>query len=191
MKKALSMIGACLLSYPIYTYFTVNLYYRFYYGNSIFGIFIGIIIFIGQTVLIYAAIDYAVERKISPISIKILWGIYFIVMLFMLFGRRRIGMIVNFDLSEFLNTYYANIEMMIMNFVVFVPVGYLLRHYSWIKAVTFALCTVLCIETIQLITQTGIFDIVDIIINTTAIVFGYFVSKLIFKEKQNKISEQN
>jgi glycopeptide antibiotics resistance protein len=180
MKKALCIIGACLLSYPIFYYFTIELYYRFYHGNSIFGLLIAITILIGQTILIYTTIDYAVERKISPVNIKILWAIYFIVMAFMLFGRRSIGIVINLDLSEFLNTYYENVALMIMNFIVFIPVGYLLRRYPWTKAAIFALLIVLCIETMQLVTQRGMFDIVDIIIDTAAIIVGYFLSRLVF-----------
>lgn len=185
MKKVLYIIGSCLLSYPIFYYFTEELYYHFYHGNSSFGILIAIFILIGQTILIYSAIDYAVERKISSVNIKILWAIYFIVMVFMLFGRRSVGEVINLDISEFFNTYYENVGLMIMNFIAFIPMGYFLERYSWPKAVVFAILIVLCIETMQLISQRGMFDIVDIIINTVAIVFGCFLSKSIYNKKQN------
>lgn len=176
--QILGIAAICILSYFFFFYFTSKMIYRFYHGNSSVAFVMFIAIYIGQTVLMYTAADYVVEKKINALNLKILWAVYFLSMTFMLFGRSRIGTMINLDPRELFNTYAQNIELMIMNFIMFMPVGYLLKRWSWAKVLLFALLIVLSIETIQLISQRGIFDIDDIILNTAGIMFGYYLTKL-------------
>lgn len=78
------------------------------------------------------------------------------------------------------------------NFIPFVPFGFLLPGaYSWMNSAVRALGTgflsVVCIESFQLVTGLGIFDVDDIILNMVGILCGYLVFRLTVWGKNRKI----
>lgn len=69
------------------------------------------------------------------------------------------------------------------NIGLLVPVGLLLppvnRNITLIKVFAIAAVSCLCIETAQVVLNTGIFDIDDVILNALGVVLGYWLYKRI------------
>lgn len=142
---------------------------------------------------------------------KMLFGIYCIVMLYLLFGQ-RIGWasfenyfehislsynIIPFKTirdfmdniySQTINPYYIRhaIINLIGNVVMFVPLGFFLPSL-WAKLQKFwkfILCIIgiiLAIEIIQLVTLLGSLDIDDLILNTLGAIVGFIIYKISVK----------
>ncbi|MBR5047572.1 MAG: VanZ family protein [Eubacterium sp.] len=80
------------------------------------------------------------------------------------------------------------------NFLVFAPLGFLLpiwypRAISWYKIILYSFSFSLCIELMQLYTRVGVFDVDDLIMNTTGGFLGwilYQVLHLIFRKRRRK-----
>ena len=78
-------------------------------------------------------------------------------------------------------------EQVIMNVVAFIPVGVIgASLWKW-KIIPIAAGISLLIETIQLITNTGLFEVDDIIYNTIGIVIGFGLF-LVVKKLREKIT---
>ena len=100
--------------------------------------------------------------------------------------------------------FFVNI---IGNIVLFMPFGYLFmavtegRHYRRKKVVTgfldvFAAAFVFCltVETAQLLSRVGVFDVDDVILNVFGAVLGYFVytiARKVRKASKNREYEEN
>lgn len=65
----------------------------------------------------------------------------------------------------------------ILNILLFIPMGFLIPYMHWFKhawkVILFGLMASLIVETIQLVTKLGFFDIDDLINNTVGTVIGY------------------
>lgn len=78
------------------------------------------------------------------------------------------------------------------NIVIFVPFGFLILKLKRIKPVLVALLGVLfslLIETIQLFTRVGVFDVDDIILNSLGVILGiicYLIDVLIKRRKNRR-----
>ena len=84
-----------------------------------------------------------------------------------------------------------SIENLFGNILIFVPLGFLIplmfahTRSSW-KIFTISLLTSLVLETTQLITVLGSFDVDDLILNTTGGMIGYFAFKLFHVKSSTK-----
>lgn len=71
----------------------------------------------------------------------------------------------------------------ILNFVLFVPVGFLLgvvfRHMTWRKVLLTGACLSMSIEILQLILQKGCCDFNDLLFNTLGCMLGYGIFRLV------------
>lgn len=67
-----------------------------------------------------------------------------------------------------------------LNLFLLLPVGVLLpvagvRRFRWV--ILFGFCATLCVETLQLLTQTGLFELDDIFHNTLGVAIGWLLWK--------------
>ena len=169
------IISSFIVSYIIFFHITSNFISYFFQGSFRFEQILYVICYFGQSILIYFFIKFMQKDKLSKNQINLLWILYICVMLILLFGRMNIGTMINLNIMELFNFYSINIFQMILNFILFMPFGYWIKNYNLSKAIIITLFFVLGIETIQLLTHRGIFDIVDICINTSSILFGYSI----------------
>lgn len=183
IKLIIQIALSAIVSYIFFFYVTSPIFYFFYNGNSAFDYPIILILYIGQTLIIYMISNLVINRRINSTNLNFLWCIYFLVMAFLLFGRQKIGSCINMNIMEIFNFNQFNILLIFMNFLLFMPIGYLLRKLKLAYSVIVGLLIVLAIETTQLLSQRGIFDIVDIVIDTLSILTGYLITKRIIMKK--------
>jgi len=184
IKLIIQIALSAIVSYIFFFYVTSPFFYFFYNGNSPFDFPIILILYIGQTLIIYIISNLLINRRINSKNLNFMWCIYFLVMAFLLFGRQQIGSRINMNIMEMFNLNQLNILQNLMNFLLFIPIGYLLRKLKLAYSVIVGLLNVLAVETTQLILQRGIFDIVDIVIDTLSILTGYLITKRIIRNKQ-------
>lgn len=111
------------------------------------------------------------KKKISVL----LALIYGLVMVILLFGREAYGASVSFNIAEL----YDKDAMIhnVLNLVMFVSAGILFGKLVTCKRpYLFMFLTVVLVEGIQLIRGRGMFDVVDIILDTSGMNLGYILS---------------
>ena len=96
---------------------------------------------------------------------------------------------LNLAFREFAVNIFGNIGM-------FIPYGILLAllfNGRFIKPLAIFGIGILTIETVQLISRRGVFDIDDIILNTAGFLLGYAIIKIIYKfiQKKNREDKQS
>ncbi len=173
-KKRILEIGLSIIISYIFFYNVTSEFISYFYMGSIgLEVPLYLLILSGQTLMIYVITKYCFEKKISQFNIKLLWCVYLLTMLLLLFGRPGIGRQINLDLTEFFNGNLMNLFQIALNFILFFPLGFLLRKFNKKTAVLFAAGLVIGIELLQYITARGIFDICDIVTDTFAILISY------------------
>ena len=103
----------------------------------------------------------------------------------LLVREREINLIPFYGLGELV---FLNREML-LNIIVFVPLGtYLCMLGAPAKrAIPYGFLVSLCLETIQLVTRLGTFDVTDMITNTSGTALGvcaYLLLRLLVKDKK-------
>ncbi len=142
-----------------------------------------------------------VKKKIKTVS-TVLFVLYFFVLLYFLFFADRVG-IQSFEEREYhynlvflqeIKRFWMYREQLgvwpvllnlLGNVVGFIPFGFILpiihrdtRRFFFITFSGFALS--LCVETIQLVTKLGCFDVDDLIMNTLGAALGYIFFVVIY-----------
>ncbi|MCI8788616.1 MAG: VanZ family protein [Lachnospiraceae bacterium] len=148
----------------------------------------GFLIGLPVATLLLWAMDRARRRKGEPPVSKLpvaAFGIYLSMMLVITFLSRESGNSKGFDLELF-STWGINDRnnaYVIENIMLFVPYGFL-GSWAFEKMGNFFRClalgalTSLCIESLQLVTGRGFFQIDDILTNTLGAVIGCLVYRL-------------
>ena len=135
------------------------------------------LIYFGQSVLIYFFIQFFCNENITHKQINLIWCLYFCIMLILLFGRPYIGLAINLNPLTIFELNYYSFFQNFLNLVLFIPIGFIFKkNNSKIRVLIIAILVVLAIETLQLITMRGIFDIVDILLDATGIFIGFLIS---------------
>lgn len=142
-----------------------------------------------SVMFIYGSLLVIFKRKISLIFKVFLTGLYIGTMFILLFARPKMSRGFNFDvLAVFKQLGSVKSQMyLIGNIVFFMPIGYLLRKDSFMRAVILAMSIELNIELVQYAFKRGYFDVSDIFINLVGIFTMYFICKMcmyIFKSKE-------
>ena len=141
-------------------------------------------------VLILDAVNRARIRKGKesfPIVPGSILCVYFVIMLFITFLSRENGSRNGIDLELF-STWGINKRnnaLVVENVLLFVPYGFIC---AWalrgarrlIPNALLGLATSLGIETMQLVTRRGYFQIDDVLTNTLGMVVGYLVFRIVF-----------
>ena len=176
MKKILFLLS-CLISYLLFYYITSVLIDVVFQGQQEFYLFVCYIAFIAQTVLLFSLMELIILKRISSISIKLLWILYFMAMLILLFARKTIDNNISLDLTQLINTNGMNVVQIVLNFIFFMPIGFLLRNKNTVMMSVISICIILGIEIIQLLTHRGMFDVVDIVVDYFGVYAGFLLAK--------------
>ena len=89
----------------------------------------------------------------------------------------RIDNNISLDLTQLINTNGMNVVQIVLNFIFFMPIGFLLRNKNTVMMSVISICIILGIEIIQLLTHRGMFDVVDIVVDY----FGCYAGCLLAK----------
>ena len=134
-------------------------------------------ILFGQTLIFYGS-SYLLlnpSHRIPTFVLRLLWVIYFLVMILLLFFRVYHDHNINLNILELFNFETTNLSQTILNLILFIPIGYWLKHLKISSVLLLSLLLITSIELLQFVSHRGIFDVVDILINTIGIMIGYII----------------
>ena len=140
-----------------------------------------LLILFGQTLIFYDS-SYLLlnpSHRIPTFVLQLLWVIYFLVMILLLFFRVYHDNNINLNLLELFNFETTNLSQTILNLILFIPIGYWLKHLKISSVLLISLLLITSIELLQFVSHRGIFDVVDILINTIGIMIGYVIFKTV------------
>lgn len=146
---------------------------------------------VGSVVLIYVLILLGLGMKVSKPFKTILWIAYLGTVFLLLFARKSNSSGYNLDPFYIVHELHGlrNKIYFVGNIVFFIPFGYLFRKLNFFIMIFVSLCMEFTIEMMQHITRRGYFDVCDIMVNMSGILFGYIVYHIIrfvFKRKEKK-----
>lgn len=178
-SRILHIILTCIISFLVFHYVTSNFLDSHFQGLYVIEPLLYLLILFGQTLIFYGS-SYLLlnpSHRIPTFVLRLLWVIYFLVMILLLFFRVYHDNNINLNLLELFNFEIANLSQIILNLIVFIPIGYWLKHFKTTSALLISLFLITSIEIIQFISHRGIFDVVDILIDTFGIMIGYIIFK--------------
>lgn len=178
-SRILHIILTCIISFLVFYYVTSNFLYSHFQGLYVIEPLLYLLILFGQTLIFYGS-SYLLlnpSHRIPTFVLRLLWVIYFLVMILLLFFRVYHDNNINLNLLELFNFEIANLSQTILNFILFIPIGYWLIHFKTTSALLISLFLITSIEILQFISHRGIFDVVDILIDTFGIMIGYIIFK--------------
>ena len=150
----------------------------------------------------------------SGIILRLLFGAYCIALFLVLFVRKRFNIgdepyweqvKMSINLVPF-RTIYGSVYIIVHrtnpylipheiisllgNFALFMPFGYFIprlfeKYRVFIKFILFTFVVLLSIETIQVLTIRGCFDVDDIILNLAGAVIGFFIARIAMSWKRS------
>lgn len=170
------VVLSIVLGYGIYYNISMEFIGRFYFIDDVRAIFL----ITCHALLIYSLLKFILYLKFNTTE-KIILSIVYICVLYMaLIDRFNIGRhVINFNLFNSISE--EGMMQMIMNIMLFMP---FYTVQTWLSDYVFKIqCKfkiemiifftfVIFVETIQFITMRGIFDILDIILNTIGYLSG-------------------
>ena len=180
-SRILHIILTCIISFLVFYYVTSNFLDSHFQGLYVIEPLLYLLILFGQTLILYGS-SYLLlnpSHRIPTFVLRLLWVIYFLVMILLLFFRVYHDNNINLNLLELFNFEIANLSQIILNLIVFIPIGYWLKHFKATSALLISLFLITSIEILQFISHRGIFDVVDILINTIGIMFGHIIFKTV------------
>lgn len=180
LKKILiSCIAGTIIGFTLnYFVFSEIIYIYFNFSPMLYQI-IAITAFIVQILFSITLVYLMLNRKIDSVLYKFLVAAYCFVMLVLLFGRPSLSREINVNLfSTISNISNEDILLIFLNFIAFIPIGYLLRKQKLWRAIVISFLLAIAIEGIQYITATGIADILDFAIYLISINLSYVLVNL-------------
>ena len=180
-SQILHIILTCIISFLVFYYVTSNFLDSHFQGLYVIEPLLYLLILFGQTLIFYGS-SYLLlnpSHRIPTFVLRLLWVIYFLVMILLLFFRVYHDNNINLNLLELFNFEIANLSQTILNFILFIPIGYWLIHFKTTSALLISLSLITFIEILQFISHRGIFDVVDILIDTFGIMIGYIIFKTV------------
>ena len=140
-----------------------------------------LLILFGQTLIFYDSSYLLLNpaHRIPAFILQLLWIIYFLVMILLLFFRVYHDNNINLNFLELFNFETTNLSQTILNLILFIPIGYWLKHLKISSVLLISLLLITSIELLQFVSHRGIFDVVDILINTIGIMIGYIIFKTV------------
>lgn len=132
------------------------------------------------TVALCSLVFFAIiNRALSQNLLRIVYCCYFLVALYILFGRRPLEQVFIWNPIEsivHLNEPEMIVES-IFNILLFMPVGILLRKWRFNKMLMFSVGLAFVIELIQGLSRRGYFDTWDIILYILGITISYIAAR--------------
>ena len=155
-SRILHIILTCIISFLVFYYVTSNFLDSHFQGL------------------------YAIQAPLYLLIIlRLLWVIYFLVMIILLFFRVYHDTNINLNLLELFNFETTSLSQTILNLILFIPIGYWLKHLKISSVLLISLLLITSIELLQFVSHRGVFDVVDILINTIGIMIGYIIFKTV------------
>ena len=180
-SRILHIILTCIISFLVFYYVTSNFLDSHFQGLYAIQAPLYLLILFGQTLIFYGS-SYLLlnpSHRIPTFVLRLLWVIYFIVMILLLFFRVYHDNNINLNLLELFNFETTNLSQTILNLILFIPIGYWLKHLKISSVLLISLLLITSIELLQFVSHRGIFDVVDILINTIGIMIGYIIFKTV------------
>ena len=157
--------------------------FQFDYGVPLYVILVLLVIVIGVVVALY------VRRKdrysfIRKSLLTIFWGyLFFVLCVTLLFRECSENMQYQFfPFWSYDELYNKIIAQLILNVIMFVPIGFLLgalmNGIRWIRVIEMGFLLSVMIEILQLLTRRGVCNIDDVIHNTIGCAIGYGIFRL-------------
>lgn len=179
IKLSISLVIGIIVALTFNYLITSELIISYFVGSSQLYSIIVIVALLFQILIFTMLVYFILTHQCPKIFLYILTICYFLIMVILLFGRPMLGgTSYNLNILDLFNS--ESIITNIFNFIFFLPIGYFFRKKNAIITTIIAFVMILLIELIQLITHRGMFDIVDLLVDTLAIITGYFLSKYIF-----------
>jgi len=176
-SRILHIILTCIISFLVFYYVTSNFLDSHFQGLYVIEPLLYLLILFGQTLIFYGS-SYLLlnpSHRIPTFVLRLLWVIYFLVMILLLFFRVYHDNNINLNLLELFNFETTNLSQTILNLILFIPIGYWLKHLKISSVLLISLLLITSIELLQFVSHRGIFDVVDILINTIGIMIGYII----------------
>lgn len=179
--RVLHVILACIISFLIFYYGTSKFLDFHFQGLYAIQAPLYLLILFGQTLIFYGSSYLLLNpaHRIPAFILRLLWVIYFLVMIILLFFRVYHDNNINLNLLELFNFETTNLSQTILNLILFIPIGYWLKHLKISSVLLISLFLITSIELLQFVSHRGIFDVVDILINTIGIMIGYIIFKTV------------
>lgn len=180
-SRILHIILTCIISFLVFYYVTSNFLDFHFQGLYVIEPLLYLLILFGQTLIFYGS-SYLLlnpSHRIPTFVLRLLWVIYFLVMILLLFFRVYHDNNINLNLLELFNFETTNLSQTILNLILFIPIGYWLKHLKISSVLLLSLLLITSIELLQFVSHRGIFDVVDILINTIGIMIGYIIFKTV------------
>ena len=184
MRKSFQMLHIiliCIISFLIFYYGTSKFIDFHFQGLYVIEPLLYLLILFGQTLIFYGS-SYLLlnpSHRIPTFVLRLLWVIYFLVMILLLFFRVYHDNNINLNLLELFNFETTNLSQTILNLILFIPIGYWIKHLKISSVLLLSLFLITSIELLQFVSHRGIFDVVDILINTIGIMIGYVIFKTV------------
>ena len=181
LLRVLHVILTCIISFLVFYYVTSNFSDSHFQGLYVIEPLLYLLILFGQTLIFYGS-SYLLlnpSHRIPTFVLRLLWVIYFLVMILLLFFRVYHDNNINLNILELFNFETTNLSQNILNLILFIPIGYWLKHLKISSVLLLSLLLITSIELLQFVSHRGIFDVVDILINTIGIMIGYIIFKTV------------
>ena len=179
MRKAISVIAGGIAGYLLYYYLIMELVTMFFYSReheTAYRIICYVTLL--ATICICCIVAMGVlTREISPWLIKLIYVCYFLVLCYALFYRRPLEQVFIWNPLDSIRQ-LSEPEMLfesILNVVIFIPMGVLLRKWKLKNVIAFSCILSFSIELYQGVSRRGYFDTFDSILYLTGIAAGYFI----------------
>ena len=181
LLRVLHVILTCIISFLVFYYVTSNFSDSHFQGLYVIEPLLYLLILFGQTLIFYGSSYLLLKpyHRIPAFILRLLWVIYFLVMIILLFFRVYHDNNINLNLLELFNFETINLSQTILNLILFIPIGYWLKHLKISSVLIISLLLITSIELLQFVSHRGIFDVVDILINTIGIMIGYIIFKTV------------
>ena len=181
LLRVLHVILTCIISFLVFYYVTSNFLDSHFQGLYVIEPLLYLLILFGQTLIFYGS-SYLLlnpSHRIPTFVLRLLWVIYFLVMILLLFFRVYHDNNINLNILELFNFETTNLSQTILNLILFIPIGYWLKHLKISSVLLISLLLITSIELLQFVSHRGVFDVVDILINTIGIMIGYIIFKTV------------
>ena len=180
-SRILHIILTCIITFLVFYYVTSNFLDSHFQGLYVIEPLLYLLILFGQTLIFYGSSYLLLNpaHRIPAFILQLLWIIYFLVMILLLFFRVYHDNNINLNLLELFNFETTNLSQTILNLILFIPIGYWLKHLKISSVLLISLLLITSIELLQFVSHRGIFDVVDILIDTFGIMIGYIIFKTV------------
>ena len=130
LLRFLHVILTCIISFLIFYYGTSEFLNSHFQGLFTIQAPLYLLILFGQTLIFYGG-SYLLlnpSHRIPTFVLRLLWIIYFLVMILLLFFRVYQDNNINLNIFELFNFETTNLSQTILNLLLFIPIGYWFKH---------------------------------------------------------------